>query len=104
MSERIKEFFVKASTEGLYLPVAQDAGKPSVTLFFMYLSNLVAIVSLILLHVKGDPFTATSTTAIYAIIQTVLYMLRRLQKAKFDLDDKSIELEGEDDETSEVSN
>jgi hypothetical protein len=105
MSEKVKQFFVKASTEGLYLPVAHDAGKPSVTLFFMYLSNLLAVVSLALLHVKGDAFTATTTTAIYAVVQTVLYMFRRLQKAKFDLDDKSVELEGEeDDEESTQSN
>lgn len=100
MSEKIKEFFYKSSVEGLYLPLAHDSGKPSVTLFFMYLANLLAIISLALLHVKGDAFTATTTTTIYAIVQTVLHMFRRLHSAKLDLDDKSVELEGEDDETS----
>lgn len=105
MSEKIKDFFIKSSTEGLYLPVAHDAGKPSVTLWFLYLSNSLVLGSLILLHIRSEPVVASVTTIIYAIIMSVLYLMRRVQKFKADLDDKSIELEGEeDDEESTQSN
>lgn len=70
---------------------------PSVTLLWMYVANILAAGSVIFLHFKGEPNTATFTACIYATVQTVLYMFRALQKAKFDLDDKEIELEGEDE-------
>jgi hypothetical protein len=98
--QNIKDALVKSSKEGIYLPVMHDAStaKASATLFFMYIANLLAIVSLIWLHFQNDAFVATVTTAIYSVVWTVLYMMRRIQKAKFDLDDKEFELEGEDEE------
>ncbi len=104
MSEKIKKFLEESAVRGMYLPLAYDAGKPSITMFFSYLANTLAIISLALLHVKGEPFVATLTTTSYAIIQTVLYMLRRLSKAKIDLDDRSFDLEGEEDEKTSTSN
>lgn len=98
--QNIKEAFVKSSTEGMHMPVMFDAstGKASATLFFMYIANLLALCSIIWLHFNGEAFTATCMAAIYSIVWTVLYMMRRIQKAKFDLDDRSIDLEGEDDD------
>ena len=93
----------KSNKEGLPLPLAHDGatGKPSVTLFFVYLSNILAIASLITLHIAADKITASIMTCIYAITWVILYMFRALQKAKIDFDDKSIELEGEDDKVSD---
>ena len=87
--------FKKLNDPGLNLPLAADpvSGKPSVTLLLMYVANLVAIASLIYLHIKGDAFTATCMSVLYGVLCTVLYMMRKLSKAKFDLDDKSVELD-----------
>jgi hypothetical protein len=39
----------------------------------------------------------TIAAMIYATLMITFYLLRRLSKASFDLDDKSISLEGEED-------
>jgi hypothetical protein len=103
--QNLKDALVKSSTEGMHMPVMFDAstGKASATLFFMYIANTLALCSLIWLHFRGDPFVATITTAIYSIVWTVLYMMRRIQKAKFDLDDRSIDLEADDEEETKPS-
>lgn len=84
---------------GLNVPMAHDApaGKPSVTLLLMYVANALAICSLIYLHIMGPPLQATGLTCLYGIISTVLYMFRKLSKAKFDLKNQDIELDGGDD-------
>lgn len=98
--QNLKDALVKSSTEGMHLPVAYDAsrGEASATLFFMYIANIVAICSVLWLHTKGDPLTATLTATIYSVVWTILYMMRRIQKAKVDLDDRSVDLEADDDE------
>lgn len=97
----MSNLFEKWNKEGVNLPFARDAadnGKPSVTLLLMYFANLVAILSLIYLHIKADAFVATSTTCMYAITCTILYMFRKLSKAKFNLKDKDFELDGASDD------
>lgn len=100
--QNLKDAFGKTAKEGLYLPFAHDANRnePSVTLLFMYIFNLCAFASIIYLHIKDSALTAALTTLTYSIVWTVLYMMRSIQKAKFDLDDKSIDLEGDEDEES----
>lgn len=94
------------SEEGIRVPFAFDGVTklPSVTLFFMYIANLLAILSLIYLHIRSDAFIATCMTVLYAVINTVLYLMRKLQSAKFDLDDKSFELEAGDDQEEKHEN
>lgn len=84
---------------GIMVPMAHDspAGKPSVTLLLMYVANALAIFSLIYLNIIGDSLTATGMTCLYAIICTVLYLMRKLNKAKFDLKNQDLELDGGDD-------
>jgi hypothetical protein len=88
------------SEVGIRLPFIHDSttGKPSITLLFPYITFVLATISIILLHIKTDLAVATWTTIGFWIVSTVLYMLRRISKAKFDLDDKSIELDSGDDE------
>lgn len=97
---KFNDFFERANKIGLNVPLAHDStkGQPSVTLFFMYLANVMAIFSLIYLHLRADAFVANCMTLLYAVISTVLYMMRKLQSAKFDLDDKSFELESDDNQ------
>ena len=97
--QNLKDTFSTSLKEGIPLPVAKDVnrGEASVTLFFMYIFNMCALASLIYLHIQDTALTAALVTATYSIIWTVLYMMRHIQKAKFDLDDKSIDLEGDDE-------
>lgn len=98
--QNLKDALVKSSTEGMHMPVMYDSSRKeaSATLFFMYIANLVAICSVLWLHTKGDPLTATLTATIYSVVWTILYMMRRIQKAKVDLDDRSVDLEADDDD------
>lgn len=84
---------------GLYLPAAHDSNRdePSFTLLFFYAANVIALVGLIIYFIVGDKFTATCTACIYAVIQAVLYQMHKITKAKFDLKDDAIELDGGDD-------
>jgi hypothetical protein len=101
MWEKIKQIWSSWSTEGMKLPFVHDGatGKPSVTLLFTYIAFTLSVISVIVLHLKLDLVVATITTIIFWVLSVVFYLIRNLQKAKFDLDDKSIELEGEDEET-----
>ncbi len=84
------------SHSGLRLPFIYDPSTngPSITLMFPYITFLLAILSTIALHFKVELFVATSTTLMFWLVSTILYMIRRITKAKIDLDDKSVELDG----------
>lgn len=94
--EKIKQFFKFGAEKGLYFPYAFDAERkvPSATLFFAYISFYIAAISVILLHFNEKLLTATIMTFIFTGMMIVFYMIRKLNKAKIDLDDKSIELDG----------
>lgn len=97
----LKTLIKKANKDGIPLPMAKDwrDGKslPSVSLLFVYISFIVMIVSAIALHVKTEYLSATVTLVLIWILAMVFYMIRRLKSFKADLDDKSINLEGEDE-------
>lgn len=99
---KVSEFFKDANNIGLALPFARDSARPgtppSVTLFFLYVTNVLALLSLICLHFRADGLTATIASCGYGLVWSILYLMRNIQKFKIDADDKSIELEGEDEE------
>jgi H2-forming N5,N10-methylenetetrahydromethanopterin dehydrogenase-like enzyme len=90
---------------GIKLPFAFDAATkmPSVTLLFMWVGNTLAIASLIYLHIASNPLIATTATITYAVICTILYLMRKLQHAKFDLKNESFDLTGDDSESKKNS-
>lgn len=92
-----KETINRWCTTGIKFPFAHDAttGKPSITLFFPYVTGFISIVSVIALHFKLDLVIASLTCIVFWLIAMILYMLRRISKAKFDLDDKSFELDSD---------
>lgn len=94
--EKIKAFFKFGSEKGLYFPYAFDAERksPSATLFFAYISFYIASISLIFLHFNEKLLTATIMSFVFTGMMIIFYMIRKLNKAKIDLDDKSIELDG----------
>jgi len=99
--KRIKDLVLKANRIGLPLPMAHDSvtGKPSVTLLMFYTGLILSIISIALLHDNPDKYlSATLVTLLFLSLGFVFYRLRNLDKVKLDLDDRSIELEGGEDE------
>jgi hypothetical protein len=95
MLKQIAAAWDRWSTDGFRAPYIHDpvSKKPSITLLFPYLTFTLAFISTILLHFHASLFLATITSIIFWVISVIFYQLRKLQKAKFDLDDKSFELD-----------
>lgn len=98
MINKLIQILKHSSTEGSYFPSAYDADKkaPSVTLYFAHLANFISIASICIL-VYRDTLSGTIAAIIYSVITMVLYLMRRVTGFKADLDDRSIEIEGEDE-------
>ena len=105
MWAKISETISRWCREGLHLPYAHDAekGKPSATLLFMYVSFVIAAGSVIALHLKAGLLIATLTAIMFWVLATVFYRIRKLDKFKIDLDDKTIELDADEDESTDAS-
>lgn len=99
--QKIKDFFKVGAERGLNLPLAYDASKngPSITLLIFYFAMLLTVGSLIAFHLEPDKLLQPALlTLTFLAMAFVFYRLRSLDKVKLDLDDKTIELEGDDDE------
>ena len=98
MLEKLLKFIKLANEEGLCLPMARDAvpGKPSVSLLFAYVSFCGAFMANSILTYK-DPSLGSVGFIVFFTLCMVFYLIRRLKKFSADLDDKSINLEGEDE-------
>lgn len=96
--EKLIQLLKFGSEQGFRLPSAFDADKPgpSASLLFAHLANTVAIAAIINLIVK-DTLAGTIAAMIYSVLMIVFYLMRRLTKFKADLDDKSIEFDGGED-------
>lgn len=93
----MKQFFDFACKVGLPLPTAQEQpeGRPSFTLLSVNVTFWLMIGSLVALHVNQKLLIPTCTSIMTWVIAMVFYKIRNLSKAKLDLDDRSIDLEGE---------
>ena len=82
------------------LPFAFDSAtkQPSMTLGFSYITFCIACVSLLALHFKKGLDVATWTAIGFWTTATVLYMVRKISKVKFDPTGKGIELESDNDD------
>lgn len=100
MLSKLKDLWVKMNTEGIHLPFAFDpeTKQPSVTLMFYWVTSVLSIVSLGLLHLKYVSYTATAMSLGFVLMAFIMYRLRKLDKVKIDVDDQSIELDGDDDD------
>jgi hypothetical protein len=92
----IKDTLRKIAENGLRLPHAYDyeTKKPSFRLLAAYTSFLIACLSVISLHVAKHTEATLTAIGFFALCM-VFYMLKRLTKAKIDLDSKSIELDSD---------
>jgi len=88
------------SNNGIRFLYAFDAttGQPSVTLFFSYVTFWLAICGSVAVYFKSDLLFASINSIVFWILAFVMYRIRHLDKFKLDLDDRSLELSGDDDE------
>lgn len=103
MLEKIKQLFKLSSEVGLKLPFMHDPvrNQPSVTLLFVYITFFMSAGSTFALNFTDKTLQAAITSICFWCLSFVFYRLRRLDSFKIDLDDKSIELKGnENDEKS----
>ena len=100
MFESFKKWLDENREYGLTLWYAYDpiTKKPSITLFMSYCSFLLSIVAGI--ATLFFPQLVVPAIAIYTFttVMVILYMIRAITKAKFDLDDKSFEISNEEKE------
>ncbi len=99
--ESLKEIFKTSAERGMHLPMAYDADKkgPSITLLIFYVAMIMTIGSLTAFHFMPDKLLQPSLlTLLFLGLSFVFYRMRNLDKVKFDLDDRSIELEGNNDD------
>ncbi len=96
-SKLFKVFFDEWETKGVSVPLMYDpvTDAASLTALFPYVSFWLTIASLIGLHFFEGIWQASVGCGMLWLLSTVLYMIRKLSKAKFDLNDRSIEFESE---------
>jgi hypothetical protein len=92
LSDKLEQW----SKVGIKAPFFHDptTDKPSITLMFPYVSFTLLIISSIALHFFPSLIIASLFMAMIWIASTVFYMIRKINKAKIDFDDKQLELEG----------
>lgn len=96
--QTIKEQFKEWNSIGMNIPMGNDGtDKPSVTLFFAYISFIALMVSLVYLHFNPNNMTPTLIATLVWSIALLIYRVRKIDKLSVDLDDKSITIEGSDD-------
>jgi hypothetical protein len=100
--QRIKQILF--SRKGIPLPHAADpvSGEASFRLLTAYLSFVLAFISIVALHIFSQVLVATGVAVAFFALNMVFYMLKRLTRAKFDLDDQSIDL-GDGDDAAPVT-
>jgi hypothetical protein len=92
-----KQLLVTIAESGIKLPHAYDPAlkQPSFRLLTAYSSFILAFSSIIALHFHPEVLAATGTAIAFFGLNMVFYMLKKLQNAKIDLDDKEISLSSE---------
>lgn len=103
MFEKIASKWKEWSTRGIHVPFIFDpeTNKPSVTLLFPYVTFVITVIFLILTFFYPESLQTTAMSLLFWAISVIFYRLRKLDKVKIDVDDKSIELDSEDESEKE---
>lgn len=98
--KKILSLWDKWSTLGIKVPYIHDpvSREPSVTLMFPYITFVVSMISLVLLHIWPSILVATGASIMFWAISVVFYLLRKLHKSKINISKGIIELEKEDND------
>lgn len=93
----MSKIFDSLAKVGLKLPMAYDhrVKGPSVNLLNLYIATILSVTSLVSLHINNHT-EATIACLTFWASANVFYAIRKLTSAKFDLDDKSVELTNEE--------
>ena len=89
---------------GFPIPTVLDTkdGKPSTTLTMTVVAHIVAVLATINLR-HHDALQGAIQAGVLWLLSMVFYRLKKLDSVKFDLDDKSFELKGGEDESNSNS-
>lgn len=100
MLQNLKDWYADVKENGIKFLYAFDSERKSAssTLFYCYVSFYFVLASLIALHFKSELLTATAVTITFFSICMIFYRLRKIDKLKVDLDDKSLEVENNEGE------
>ena len=85
---------------GFPFAIDKATGRPSVTLFFAYVAFIISLVAVGYLLYK-DVLAGTTAALMLFFGCAVLYKMRNLDKMKFDLQNRSFELEDTPDTKEE---
>lgn len=104
MFNKIIDFFFK---DNIKLPLLLDTStnKNTLTGLFAYVAFILACLSVIAYHFRANLFVPCTVTISFWLIAVILYMIRHLNKAKIDLEHRTLDLENdtpEKDDNSEV--
>jgi hypothetical protein len=96
----IKDLFKSWATDGVRFLYAFDSTTklPSITLFFSYITFWIAVAGSISVYFNSNLLFASINSTIFWMLAFVMYRIRSLDRVKFDLDDRSLELSGDEDE------
>jgi len=84
---------------GVSMPIIRDpvTDMPSITLTFPYIAFALAVHAVIQL-LGVNTLYGTVAALLLWLMATILYLIRKLNKVKLDIDQQSLELEGGDSE------
>jgi len=87
------------------LPLLYDSAvkKPSLTGLFAYIAFILASASVIAYHFQASLFLPCVVTILFWLLAVILYMIRHLNKAKIDLEHRTLDLEDSTPEKEELS-
>lgn len=105
MKTNLSGLLRKWCIEGTNVPYFKDpaTGKPSLSTVFPYVTFVMAVISVVALHFRPSLFVATGTTLMFWSVSVIFYKFRGFSKAKVDLDDKSLEVEGTPEDNQSTS-
>lgn len=98
MFKSLKKFINDGVNNGFPVPLAKGTNKkPSVTLWFAYVTFWLAVCATVYFIYKGDPLSSTVTAIGFWTIAMVFFRMNKIDKFKIDFDDREIELDSENE-------
>jgi|SRR5690606_30295877 len=87
------------SNNGIKFWYAYDSvtEQKSITLFFTYITFWLSVAGSVLVYFNTELIIASINSMVFWLISFVMYRIRRIDTFKFDLDDTSFEISGNQD-------
>lgn len=104
--DKLKNLISELLSGGIKVPMIYDhhTDGPSIIISFPYIAFVVVVYTIMQLAESNILYATVAALTLW-LLATVLYIMRKLTKAKFDVDDQSIDLESEpEDDKTPTSN